>query len=190
MHEYSINNRSRITFLFLVAFVAILLCPVVNSLVARTALVGPIASSSIFFALFLLVDRLAWKHRPLVWCFSTPDLSGQWTVEGRTSGADGIERDWSATATITQNWTTISVVLRADGSTSQSNVAAIEILPGQGCRLAYAYANRRNNASGLLIDHRGMCELEFSDELNSATAIYFNNHDRQTTGDMTWTRTK
>jgi hypothetical protein len=188
MHAYSNSCNSRRPIIFVIAFAAIAICPVVNSVVSQVQIVGPIASSSLYYGAFALVDRFAWKLPWLNRLFGTPDLSGDWKVEGNTSGADGIERSWNAVVTVTQTWTRISVVLVTQTSTSVSKVAGLQLLPGQGCRLIYTYDSQRTVDEASLIDHRGTCELQFEKHGKLATAYYFTDRNRKTVGSMTWTK--
>lgn len=188
MHAYSITNTSRMSIIFVIALTTIAVCPHVNSLTGQLPFVGPIATSSLFFGVFAVVEHVAWRWRWLRWIFRTPDLSGDWLITGTTSGADNVEREWNATATITQTWTHMSVVLVAERSTSESKIAGMQLLAGQGGRLVYTYENVRTAEEDSLLDHRGTCELHFNKGNDQAAAYYFTDRSRQTVGSMTWTR--
>lgn len=188
MHAYSITNHSRMTITLVIALATIAVCPYVNSLTSRLPWFGPIATSSLFFGVFKVVDHVVWKWRWLRLVFRTPDLSGDWLITGTTSGADKVPRDWSATATITQTWTHMSIVLVAERSTSESKIAGLQLLAGQGGRLVYTYENVRTADEDSLTNHRGTCELHFCKANDQATAYYFTDQNRQTVGSMTWTR--
>jgi len=188
MHAYSITNKSRMTIIFVIALMAIAACSVANTLTSKVPFLGPIATSSFFFGVFAIVDRFVWKWRWLRWMFGTPDLSGNWLIAGTTSGADKSARTWNATATVSQTWTRISIVLVAERSSSESKIAGMQLLAGQGGRLVYTYENLRTADEDSLTDHRGTCELHFDKGSDQATAYYFTDRSRQTIGTMTWTR--
>lgn len=188
MHGYSNSCKSRSPIIYGIALASITICPVVNSFTSQTQIFGPIASSSLYFGLFTLVDRFAWRLSWLSRLFGTPDLSGDWDVSGITSGADGVERSWTAVVSVTQTWTQISVVLVSENSTSVSKVAGLHVLPGQGCRLVYTYDNHRTADEASLVNHQGMCELHFEKNGKRATAYYFTDRNRKTVGSMSWTK--
>lgn len=188
MHAYSVSNRSRLTIILWIAFASIVLSSLVNAFLSSLALVGPIATSAVFFGLFFVIDRFAWRYRGIASLFATPDLSGEWIINGKTSGADKVEREWSGGATIIQNWTTISIVLETTGSISESKVAGLELRPGRGGCLIYSYENRRKQSEDSLTDHRGACELHFENCNSRAKAYYFNDRNRMTVGEMTWVK--
>jgi hypothetical protein len=188
MHGYSNSCKSRRPIIYGIALASIAICPVVNSIASQLQLLGPIASSSLYYGLFALVDQFAWRLSWLSRLFGTPDLSGGWDVSGITSGADGVERSWTAVVSVTQTWPQISVVLVSENSTSLSKVAGLQVLPGQGCRLVYTYDNHRTADEASLINHRGTCELHFEKHGERATAYYFTDRNRKTVGSMTWTK--
>ncbi len=186
MHGYSNSCKSRRPIIYGIALASIAICPVVNSIASQFPTLGPVASSSLYYGLFTFVDRFAWRLAWLSPLLGTPDMSGDWDVSGITSGADGVERNWTAVVTITQTWTQISVVLATEHSISVSKIAGLQVLPGQGCRLVYTYDNHRTADEASLIDHRGTCELHFEKHGKRATAYYFTDRNRKTVGSMTW----
>tara|TARA_R110002073_G_scaffold80260_1_gene193365 strand:- start:6015 stop:6614 length:600 start_codon:yes stop_codon:yes gene_type:complete len=186
MHAYSISNRSRLTIIFWIALASVMLSSLVNAFLSRLALLGPITTSAVFFGLFFVVDRFAWRCRGIASLFATPDLSGEWDIKGKTSGADNVEREWFGEATITQNWTTISIVLETSGSISESKVAGMKLRAGRGGSIVYSYENMRKQSEDSLTDHRGTCELHFEKCNAYAKAYCFNDRSRKTIGEMTW----
>lgn len=186
MHGYSVSGLYRPTLIFPIAFLAILLCPAVNWCLSCFGLIGSIASSSVFFGLLAWIEWHGWK---ITWwrkLFRTPNLNGVWKISGTTSGADGVERHWEGAVTIVQTWSRLSIALRTGESISQSTVAGITTVHGQGCFLVYNFENRRLIKEKELIDHRGTCEVLFANDFKTASGLYFTNHDRRTTGQITW----
>lgn len=190
MHPFNVALKPRAPVFFVLAFLAILVCPPINKAVSFFGLPGCVAVFSVFGLLFWIVDRWAWRLPWLTKAFGTPNLSGVWAVTGETNGADGIPRSWSGNVTIVQHWTSMAISMATEESGSSSTMSSLEVSPGRGVRLMYGFTNERVGQKGSLNDHQGTCNVLFDESLSSATAFYFTGHGRSTVGSMTWTRSK
>lgn len=188
MHPYNITDQSRTKIYFVIAAIALFVCPWINGIISFFGLAGCVAGVSVFGGLFFLIDRWAWSQKWLAPAFGTPNLTGTYEVTGHTSGADGEARDWTGRVTIVQRWSSMTVSMVTPDSGSSSSLSAIEIYPGRGVRLVYGFSNQRDHQRNQLNDHVGMCSVLFDETLSNATANYFTGHGRATTGSMTWTR--
>lgn len=188
MHAYCMKDCARERYIFYLAIAAVTGAAAANYLAGSVGITIGLTTLSVFTVLFLVFDRWAWRL-PLVSRFvRIPDLSGTWNLTGRSNGADGQERDWSAVARIEQSWSRIAISIETVTSRSRSGMAAVEHDPGHGFRLLYRYTNEPKTASGELRSHRGTCEVVFNADLTAGQGTYFNDHQRRTVGDMTWTR--
>ncbi len=148
--------------------------PVVLSLVGAT---------SVFAALYWLLDRYAWKWPHLGRLLKVPDLSGDWHCDGQTINPDKSPGHiWEAKITIIQSWDRIRVRLATKQSGSNSVAAALLCDEVDGYRLLYHYKNDPNIGERELTSHRGFAELVFSKDRMSGRGEYFNGHGRYTFG--------
>lgn len=188
MHTYSMRGCCRERYIFYIALAAIAVLAIVKQAAGFVGVAVSITAFSVFGALYFIFDRWVWKFGWIGKLLGTPDLSGTWAVEGHTDGADGIERDWEATLTIEQTWSHIAISIETEGSRSRSTMASIERDPGHGYRLIYGYHNQRKDVVQEMRSHSGTCEAIVADDLQSAEATYFNDHQRRTVGTMSWNR--
>ncbi|MEZ5462934.1 hypothetical protein [Dokdonella sp.] len=146
-------------------------------------------TGSIYFGLYWLFDRFAWRWRWLSRLIGVPDLSGEWSCNGQTTDADGsVTYEWVATVSIVQTWDKVRVRLKTEQSGSNSINAALIHDSVDGYRLIYNYRNDPRPGEPELRTHHGFAELTFNDDLRSAEGNYFNGHGRYTFGRMQLTR--
>lgn len=142
-----------------------------------------------FWALYLIFSRYAWRWPILSRLLLVADVSGEWSCNGRTLDNDGsVKFEWSGTITILQSWDKIRVRLKTQQSESLSIAAAFVVEGGDGFRLLYHYQNQPRIGEPELGAHRGFCDLLFDRKLQSAEGDYFNGFGRVTFGRMSLTR--
>ncbi|GLS29428.1 hypothetical protein SAMN04488498_11224 [Mesorhizobium albiziae] len=146
-------------------------------------------AGTVFFALYWILDRFAWKWNGLSKLLKVPDLTGSWDCEGQTINPDGtLGYPWKAKITIVQSWDRIRVRLKTAQSGSNSTSAALICDEADGYRLFYSYKNDPNIGETELRSHRGSAEITFAKDLQSANGEYFNGHGRYTFGRMSLKR--
>jgi len=137
---------------------------------------------------FVLWDRYLWRARPFRWLLNaTPNISGRWSVELRSS-YDGHTSVIVGAVTIRQTWTRISISFVATQSQSCS-VAASLVQSATGWALLYHYDNAPDAAAPASMErHDGTAWLEFSNDLHTANGHYFTGRGRMTQGSLHLTR--
>ena len=188
MHTYSMRGCPRERYVFYISLIAVAIIAIARQTAGYFGVIITVTTLTVFGILFFVFDRWLWRQPKLVPIVGIPNLSGAWNVSGKTEGADGNEREWNGTAHIEQTWSRIAISIQTGISRSRSAVAAIERDPGHGIRLVYGYMNDPKTINEELQSHKGTCEIVFSDDLKSAEATYFNDHQRRTCGTMVWKR--
>lgn len=179
---------SRERYVFYLAFVAIAVVAIMRQAAGYLGVAISMTAFGVFAGLFIVFDRWVWRLPWIGNLLGTPDLSGVWTIVGSTDGADAIAREWKGTLAIEQTWSHIAISIETEQSRSRSTMASLERDPGFGYRLIYGYANSRKDVDGGLRSHNGTCEAIIAEDLQSADAAYFNDHQRRTVGTMKWYR--
>ena len=175
-------------YIFLVTLAALAVLAIAKQTAGYFGVVMSVTTFSVFGVLYFAFDRWLWRI-PLVGnVIGIPNLAGQWTIQGKTDGADGVPRNWEGIVTIEQTWSNIAISIETEQSRSRSAIAAIERDPGHGFRIIYGYENRPKGIETELQSHRGTCDVVVSGDLLSAEAAYFNDHQRHTFGTMNWSR--
>ena len=198
MHDYAIDRHPKQKILFLLAFIAIMATPYLNSaLVAVATKVGladgwittvgtvlPVWGS--FALVYLVFDRYLWKCAMLRRVLLVPDLNGEWECSGRTVLKEGkaVEFKWTGTVTISQSWSKILVHLRTPQSSSRSMSASISHDQGVGYRLLYQYKNEPKAGEAELQIHTGSVEMDFDEVCRVGDGHYFTDRHRNTVGTM------
>lgn len=141
-----------------------------------------ITTGAIYFILHWLFNAYVWKIK----IFEAPDLSGEWTIVGKTLDEFGKVRwDWQGEIGITQDWKQILIHLKTETSQSWSYTATLSKRhsPLGGWLLTYSYSNDPEvESSHQLNPHKGYCEAELNKELNAGKIRYFNHSGRNTFG--------
>jgi hypothetical protein len=96
--------------------------------------------------------------------------------------------EWTAEITIVQCWDKLRVRLKTKLSGSNSIAAALTYDSVDGWVLLYQYRNYPNIGQPELSSHVGTASATFSNDLQTASAEYFNGVGRATFGKMTWKR--
>lgn len=188
MHTYSMRDCPREHYVFYLSVVAISAFAIVKQAAGYYGVAISITSVALFGVFFYCFDRHLWRLRGFLKVVGIPDLAGTWQVQGKTDGADGVAREWTGQARIEQTWSRIAISLETEGSRSRSAMASLECDPGHGYRVVYGYINEPKDTGGELHSHKGTCQLVFSQNLETADATYFNDHQRRTCGTMAWKR--
>ncbi|KAB2931287.1 MAG: hypothetical protein F9K24_13665 [Leptonema illini] len=201
MHDYSIDRHPKEKIIFFMSYLVIILAPQINNLFnwlhtsfkfkIDSAFTIPLISIpifSLFFGIYWLFDNVLWKFSILRKFLLVPDLNGEWEITGKTIYNEGKESqiDWNASLIITQSWSKISIILAAKASISESFSASMIKKEGVGYLLNYAYKNTPSIESIGLQSHQGIAFITFEPECVSGNGEYFTDHNRQTSGKMTW----
>ena len=205
MHDYAVFDHDRATVGRWLGFIAILFAGGLTSL--TTYLQGvtgwetfgaTVATGAIYAFLQWGFNTWGWKYAWKFGLLSIPDLNGVWEVEGKSLGEDGKLKvlldennenvfEWKSELDIEQNWQRIAILSETQKSDSQSYTTTMYRKPGTkgGWVVSYSYRNvPKQQERGELNDHKGFCEIEFSQDLHTGKATYFNSQGRRTYGDM------
>lgn len=195
LHDYAVFDHNRSTIGRWLGVISVLSAGAISSLFAlageRTGLQifqTTVATGAVYGGLHYIFNRWIWKFS----IFGIPNLSGVWSVVGKTLDEGGKTRyDWLAKIDIEQKWETIVITLKTKQSESYSYTASLAKLGGTNERwqLSYSYSNTPNlEEVHQLNSHKGFCELIFQDGVTSASGHYFNSNGRRSYGVMELTR--
>ena len=141
-----------------------------------------ITTGLIYFALHWLFNKWVWKFKLL----EIPDVSGEWSVVGRTLDEfGGVRWNWKGEIGIAQDWKQILIHLKTETSQSWSYTATFSKRNGPlgGWLLSYSYSNDPEaESSHELSPHKGYCEAELNKDLTAGKIRYFNHAGRNTFG--------
>ena len=145
--------------------------------------------SLLFYALYWVLNKYAWRWKWVSIWLKVPNLAGTWDCQGKKLKADGsVEVTWSGTVKIKQKWDKLHISLETGRSRSESLAAALTRDPAGGFVLLYQYDNTPRGRERELAAHMGCAVLWISEDRRSATADYFNGRGRMSTGEMVWTK--
>src|SRR5262249_5123920 len=153
VHTYSMKDCARERYIFYLAVAAVAGAAAANQLAGYVGVALGLTAVAVFTVIFLVFDRWAWRMPFIARIVRIPDLAGTWNLSGRSRGADGQERDWTAVARIEQSWSRIAISIETVTSWSRSGMAAVEHDPGHGFRLVYGYVNEPKSTDGELRSH-------------------------------------
>jgi SMODS-associating 2TM, beta-strand rich effector domain len=202
MHDYSIDKHPKEKVLFVLAFIAITLAPIIQNLAERAVAFLDVSSQwssapavavpvfSLFAIIYILFDRFFWKFSWLRKVLLVPDLNGTWKCLGHTTLQNGesADIDWSADISITQSWSKILIHLRTSQSESKSISASLFHENGVGFRLLYLYDNKPDADELDLKNHSGCSELLFNEAVTEGKGSYYTDRHRTTVGTMSLTK--
>lgn len=197
-HEYAIIGHSRARIAFILAMIAGGVAGLCAGLIQYAAeafaisgqavpklILWPITGATVFSALFLLFDRVAWRFWGIAPLIGVPNVSGNWSIIGESFDADNNPKfDWHARMIITQQYEKIHIHLKTEQSQSHSIAAAIVPEGDAGYRLIYSYRNDVKPGQGDMKSHIGHCNLLFAKNLNEAAGDYFTSGGRFSMGTM------
>ena len=116
MHTYSMRDCPRERYIFLVTLAALAVLAIAKQTAGYFGVVMSVTTFSVFGVLYFAFDRWLWRI-PLVGnVIGIPNLAGQWTIQGKTDGADGVPRNWEGTVTIEQTWSHIAISIETEHS--------------------------------------------------------------------------
>lgn len=189
MHDYSMRGHPRERQIYYIALLAFSLMPLLTTLAGWVGVTKSVGTFSVFALLYVAFDKYGWRAKWVRKCLGFPDINGRWVCRGRQmNDQNETVQEWQADITIVQTWSRISVTLKTEHSTSLSGPASLCREDGHGFRLLYNYSNEPLPGEGQLRPHHGTCDLVFTDACDSATGVYFNDHNRLTFGRMTLTK--
>ena len=190
MHDYAIFGHDRVAIGRWLGVGSILLAGGLSQVISYAgSLTGweafgnaTITTGAIYFALHWLFNKWVWKVKIL----EVPDISGEWSIVGRTLDEQGNVRwDWKGDIGIAQDWKQILIHLKTETSQSWSYTATFSKRSGPlgGWLLSYSYANTPEiESSHELNAHKGYCEAELNTDLTAGKIRYFNHNGRNTFG--------
>lgn len=195
-HEYAIIGHKRAEIGRWLGFASVLLAPILTSVFTwasslpllttsiQTKMVAfTISTGVVYAALYWLFNRYVWRWLNSV--LGIPDLSGIWSVTGRSLTLEGeLKFEWSGTLKISQKWDRIAIELKTDQSGSFSETASVLLKHDGAAKLSYSYQNHPKAGEPELQKHQGFCELTFDDVRGSAEGHYFNSLGRYSFGRM------
>lgn len=139
-------------------------------------------AGTIYMILYKWFDTSLWNHQRIGKILCVPNLSGKWSVEGKSLSDEG--KNWEGILTIVQSWDKVRIHLKTSQSHSDSITASVIHDEGIGYRLLYNYRNNPKAGEEHLFSHIGFTDLRFDENLKSAEGEYFNGHGRSTYGSM------
>lgn len=199
-HEYAIIGHKRAEIGRWLGFASVLLAPILTSLITwasgwpllatsiQAKMVAFTVSTGLVYAvLYWVFNRHVWRWLNKV--LSIPDLSGTWSVAGKSLSLEGeVKFEWSGTLKITQKWDRIAIELKTSQSGSFSETASVLLRHDGAAKLSYSYQNHPKAGEPELQKHQGFCELTFDEARGWAEGHYFNSLGRYSFGRMQLTR--
>lgn len=198
-HEYSLIGHSRahvgrwlgVGASFLGSAVTTLIIWLIGLVIAKgftvqNLLVLPAIAGFIYIGLHFAFNKWCWRFKYIKLIFGFPDISGEWSVSGKTLNSDGeTTHDWNATMQIFQTWEKLCITIKTNQSSSTSISASLVKTASGEYKLMYSYSNSpKIEHQKTLHGHVGYCELIFDKDCNSADGEYFNNRGRTSFGSM------
>jgi hypothetical protein len=200
-HEYAIIGHKRSEIGRWLGFASVILAPILTGLITWAS-AWPLLAASVqakmvaftmstglvYAALYWVFNRYVWRWLNKV--LGIPDLSGTWSVTGKSLTLEGEVRfDWSGSLTITQKWDRIAIELKTNQSGSFSETASVLLKHDGAAKLSYSYQNHPRAGEPELQKHQGFCELTFDAGRSGAEGHYFNSMGRYSFGRMQLSRT-
>lgn len=139
-------------------------------------------AGTIYMILYKWFDTSLWNHQRIGKILCVPNLSGKWSVEGKSLSEEGT--NWCGELKIVQSWDKVRIHMKTRQSHSDSITASIIHDEGIGYRLLYNYRNLPRVGEVHLFPHVGFADLRFDENLQFAEGEYFNGHGRTTFGSM------
>lgn len=195
-HEYAIIGHKRAEIGRWLGFASVMLAPAVTTVVTWAsgwsvlmdsiqAKMGAFTLSTglAYAGLYWMFNRYGWRWLDKL--LGIPDLSGKWTVVGKSMTLEGeVKFDWAGTLTITQKWDRIAIELKTSQSGSSSETASVLLKHDGAAKLSYSYQNHPQAGEPELQKHQGFCELTFDADRKGAGGHYFNSMGRYSFGRM------
>lgn len=193
MHDYAIFGHDRSAIGRWLSFGSLIIAGGIAQFLAWASSItgweaftkASITTGIVYFVIHWIFNKWAWK----IPFFSIPNLNGTWKIIGKTLDENGDTKfDWEGDLGITQDWKSILIHLKTKNSQSKSYTATLskrhEVCGGW--LLSYSYKNEpKLEKSHELKPHKGFCEIEIDEKLETGEASYFNSGGRRTFGIMT-----
>ncbi len=197
MHPYAVDSDERKKVTSILVVLSIILILAAQRVLTHFAIPLPwficIPSPFVVFGLlWLLFDRYLWKFSILhsIGLIKTPDLSGEWHGNLQSSH-DEYHTLHLISLKINQNWTSISLFLDTDVSSSQSEVASIYINNPMGPVVNYLYLNDPNPKTPETMHiHRGTTTLRYDASKDTLEGSYYTDGKRKNYGEIRLKRGK
>jgi hypothetical protein len=204
MHEYSIRGFSRTKIIFLLSEVAVIVAPVISSLLhplfnklSTFVKIPQIAAFSVsgalvFTILWFCFCRFFWKLPFMTKVLNVPNLSGTWNCHGeghKYNNSTELNR-WDGEITIEQSLEKMIIITKTQKSTSHSTsvIGDLECKGDKEFILTYMYENEPFINEEGLHKHTGFCRLTFDIKKGTANGTYYTDADRGSFGNMKLTR--
>ena len=193
MHTYSIDTNERKNILLILAVISIVFSWIFYKTLGYYNLSLPwwFESPSVLFFYglsFVIFDKWLWKYFKKINLTKTPNLSGEWNGNLKSS-FDDHSSEVKATLKIFQTWTMIKILLTTDQSSSYSESASVIINVPEGKYLSYQYVNNpKPDAIKTMHIHRGTVRLVFDEKKNTLKGEYYSGRDRQNFGSICFVR--
>lgn len=191
MHKYTITYLNKNEIIFKISAISIVLSTLLSKLLDKFNITFvSISSATLFVILYNIVRKYLWKSEKLFWLFKTPDINGNWEVQGLSKN-DKLNQEfvWKGVMSITQTFDEIVILLKTENSNSSSKSFSCSLSQSneEEFELDYKYNNSpSNNAMDDMKKHEGSCIIKFNIKEKKAEGSYFNNgRDRATNGTMT-----
>lgn len=108
---------------------------------------------AVFAGLYFVLDRFAWRWPLVARALGVPDLDGNWEGElVRTKLAGDMTESRKVSMTITQRWSSMSIVFHGQSSTSTASVISFSISDPKQPEIRWIYDAR--DTTGQVSKHR------------------------------------
>ncbi|HNE06276.1 MAG TPA: hypothetical protein PKI33_10445 [Anaerolineales bacterium] len=197
MHQYQTDDNAKTNFLIFAVLLAVGLAYLFGKAISALQIQIPwyVESPSIlgfFGAIYWLYDKYLWKTKwvQMIDWIKTPNISGKWDVEIRTSH-DSFTEKTSGKAIIRQSAFRISIALETKSSISSSiHAALMRTEKVSEYELTYNYINHpKADSIETMSIHMGTTRVSLSDDGKQMDGEYYTGRDRQNFGRITLLRT-
>jgi hypothetical protein len=130
-----------------------------------------------------IFDKLLWKYKAIRWFGlpKIPNVNGVWKATIRSS--HGVEKE--AVATICQNYSKFSMILKTDESVSHTTMASFELGNPIHRTLTYTYISKPLPTSPTSMNiHEGTGSLEILKGDEEMSGYYYSGRGRQNYGEI------
>lgn len=182
MTYYSVDTGIRNVILFVLAAISLLLSTALQEFqsVIPYHLVAP-SAMMIFGTVVLVFDIFLWKIWPFRWLSGIPNINGRWKGKVTSRRSASKTEELEATATITQSFFRIQIVLETTRTISTSEVVGMFIDNRSFPVMKYSYAFRnKTGLEAVKTRGEGFNELRYSQSSSARTleGTYFGTNGR------------
>jgi len=195
MHDYTVKGHPKVKIIFMLSVVSATVAPQLTKALdylfnqkLHLGFTFAISISIVFGVFYFIFSKWLWKTKLFGRIFKFPNLNGKYEIDGLSlKNPTGEKINWNGILSIEQDWDKILIVLKTSTSSSSSNSVqgCVEYIPQNGYKLSYNYTNRPDISEEELRTHDGNCVIEFTDDILTARANYYNNgKERSSYGTM------